>query len=33
MTYLYTLTDYERETLQQERMFEALLGQPEGRKQ
>jgi integrase len=33
MTYLYTLTDYERETLQQERMFEALLGKPEGMKQ
>jgi integrase len=26
MTYLYTLTDPERETLQQQRMFEALLG-------
>ena len=30
MTYLYTLTDPERETLQQQRMFEALLGKADG---
>jgi integrase len=30
MTYLYTLTDPERETLQQQRMFEALLGKDNG---
>jgi hypothetical protein len=30
MTYLYTLTDPERETLQQQRMFEALLGKTDG---
>jgi hypothetical protein len=30
MTYIYTLTDRERETLQQQRMFEALFGNSDG---
>ncbi|HEX5431703.1 MAG TPA: tyrosine-type recombinase/integrase [Bryobacteraceae bacterium] len=33
MTYLYTLTDRERETAQQQRMFDELMGAPEGPKQ
>jgi integrase len=33
MTYLYTLTDPERETHQQQRMFEALLGKADGKVQ
>lgn len=33
MTYLYSLTDHERETAQQQRMFDELLGRAEGMKQ
>jgi integrase len=33
MTLLYTLSDHERETAQQQRMFDELLGKPEGRPQ
>jgi hypothetical protein len=33
VTYLYTLTDPEREALQQQRMFEALLGKADGKVQ